>query len=647
MTRFTYTAVIFLLIFPLSTYAKDAINWGSLSLDELQNLEVTSVSKKSERAFDAAAAIYVITKEDIRRSGATTIPEALRLAPGVQVARAGSNKWAISIRGFNDQFSNKLLVLMDGRSVYTPMFSGVYWDEQDTLIEDIKQIEVIRGPGASLWGANAVNGVINIITEDAINTQSKLATVMVGNQEKGLSTRVGGKLNNDLYYRVYAKYTDIGAERTRQGRHSGDDSNSTRLGFRVDWDKTENDLITLQGDAYSNDTNQNDQMPSLIPPFRLLARNHETVAGGNIMMKWKHRYQNGASSEAQFYVDNSHRSINYLKQNINTADVDFQHAFPLFHRNEITVGTGYRLIDDHFGTNQHIKFIPATRLTSLYNAFIQDRIHLIQEKLFLILGTKYEYNSYTASEIQPSARISYQPTTKQTLWGSVSRAVRTPNRAMDDLIYPVAGTPFGYASLVGNRVVGFPAAKSEELIAYEIGYRIQPAKDITLDVTGFYNDYNKLVSNYAVTPLSLTPANQNSGKAHGIELSSKWEINEKWDVSANYTFQKTSLNVADPTGVITGGKSPENQYTLTSHYKFPHKIEMTNLLYTVAKLPSINIPAYTRFDTLIAWKPKDYLELSVVGQNLFDKSHPEFAGFAYMDREWISRSVYGKVKVWF
>ena len=646
MTQLAYMIIILGLLFVSPAYA-DNVDWGKLSLDQLSNVEVTSVSKKTERAFDAAAAVYVITKEDIRRSGARSIPEALRLAPGVQVARSSANQWAIAIRGFNDQFSNKLLVLIDGRSVYTPLFSGVYWDEQDTMIEDVKQIEVIRGPGAALWGSNAVSGVINIITEDAANTQGKFVTATIGNNNKEGGSRVGGKIGDDAFYRIYAKYTTNAAERTSTGGSAGDSNYSARTGFRIDWDKNVNDMITVQGDVFSIDTNQNEVLPSLTPPYTLLTADNEKAAGGNIMAKWQHKYEDGADSKLQIYADNDSRYINYLKQKITTFDVDFQHSLPTMQRNEITLGTGYRLVMDNFGRTPYINLNPTDRNTGLYNAFVQDKIHLVEDALFLTLGTKYEFNSFTGNEIQPSARLSYLPTNTQTLWTSVSRAVRLPNRSMDNITFPVGGTPSGYFELIGDKSVGFPTVESEVLVAYEAGYRIQPIKPLTLDITAFYNDYSKLISNTAATPIELTPTNLNSGEAHGFEVSSKWEATGNWDVSANYTLFRTYLHLAGVTSVSTTGKSPESQYNLTSHYQFPHNIEMSNTLYRVGALPTITIPAYTRFDTNITWKATDTMELSLVGQNLLDNTHPEFNGFIYENPEWIGRTVYAKLKLVF
>ena len=650
MTKLPYLVVILGLFSSLPGYADDTVDITKMSLDQLQNVEVTSVSKKSERAFDAAAAIYVITKQDIKRSGATSVPEALRLAPGMQVARVGTDKWAISIRGFNDQFSNKLLVLIDGRSVYTPLFSGVYWDVQDIPLEDVKQIEVIRGPGATLWGSNAVNGVINIITEEAVDTHGKFVSTTVGNKEDSITTRVGDKVGDDVFYRIYGKYTRNAQETfVSNGKGAGDDSSSGRSGFRVDWEKSINDFVTVQGDVYRNGENQVDSLPTLSAPFRITTLDQDLATGGNTLARWKHTYASGADSTLQMYVDHTARNNLYWKQLVDTADIDFQHSLPVMYRQEVTMGTGYRLISDHISPTPYVYFIQDSKQTSVFSAFIQDKIHLIENRLFLTLGSKYEDSFYVKNQFQPSARLSLKPADNQTIWASVSKADRVPNRTMDYITYNVAGTPRGFAGLVGSNVAGIPEADSEQLVAYETGYRIQPIKELTFDFTTYYNDYKKLASYVSVPgmPLRQAPGNDISGESHGFEISSTWQVNHNWDVSANYTLLRMNLSVPNATPLATAGKNPQNQYNITSHYVFPHNIEMNNTLYYVSDLPAISVPSYTRFDTGFTWKPKQYLELSLVGQNLFNSSQFEYTGFTFSLPERIGRSVYANAKITF
>lgn len=641
--KLPYLAAIVTVSISLSGYAADTVDWSNLTLDQLKNIKVTSVSKKSEDAFDAAAAIYVITKEDIRRSGATSIAEALRMAPGVQVARAGANKWAISIRGFNQQFSNKLLVLIDGRIVYSPTFSGVYWGQQDTLLEDVKQIEVIRGPGATLWGSNAVNGIINIITEESVNTQGKLISTTVGKKEKSASTRVGGKLGDKGHYRIYAKYGNNDSEDTVSGDNALDSFNSKRSGFRADLEK-EHTTLTIQGDIYQDRENRNTLLASLTAPFVSPIEETEAASGGNISIRGKYLHDNGSDSVMKIYFDNAKRESIFWKQDINTFDIDLQHSLPLLHRNEITLGTGYRLIKDSMGNTPYVFYSPEDERAHVINAFVQDKIHLVENKLFLTLGTKYEYNIYSQGEIQPSASLTYLPSTTQTLWTSVSRAVHTPDRNMSDITFNAAGTPGGFFKLVGNRISGRPKAVSEELIAYEAGYRIRPTKSLSFDTTIFYNDYDKIISNVQVDSLTLSPANDASGESHGLELSSKWDVTKKWNLSASYTLIRTSLT---NNSAVPSGKTPNNQYNFSSNYKFSDKFDMSNLLYKVGELHSIGVPAYTRFDTVFTWKPENHVEFNLVGQNLFSPPHQEFENFFYSQRQTVGQAVYANIKIRF
>lgn len=648
MKLITVCATILAGITYSSAYAGNGLDWSKLTLDQLKNIEVTSVSKEPEQAFDAAAAIYVITQEDIRRSGATSIPEALRLAPGVQVARAGSNQWAISIRGFNDQFSNKLLVMIDGRVVYTPIFSGVYWDVQDTLLEDVKQIEVIRGPGATLWGANAVNGVINIITEEAINTTGKFVSATVGNKENGASTRVGGKWGENSYYRVYAKYINNAEEQTLNETGAGDDNDTVRGGFRVDWDKSTSDSITVQGDIYRTSAQGITTLPSLTSPFSFTQNTNEIAAGGNILTRWKHTHDSGAISTLQVYYDNASRYGRYPDEYVNTFDVDFQHSLPVIKRNELIFGADYRLVKDRLNGAPFITFSPKDDDSNLYSFFVQDKISLIEKKLFLTLGTKYEYNKYSKSELQPSARISYLPNDKNTLWASVSRAVKTPDRGMNDLRFNTAGTPFGYAGLIGDRIVGYDSPDAEEVIAYEVGYRVQPAKTFSIDTTIFYNDYDNVISN-KLAGLYIRPTNDDSGESYGFEVSTKWEATKKWDLTASYTLLRTHLSESGDVAYNTllEGKAPDYQYNISSHYKFTDNFTMTNLLYTVGELRTIGISSYTRFDTVLTWSPTKNLVLSLAGQDLFKESHREFSAFYYSQPERIGRNIYASAKLRF
>lgn len=611
-------------------------------LEQLLNTKVTTVSKVEERAFDAAAAVYVITKEDIKQSGATSIPEILRLAPGVQVAQAGSGQWAISVRGFNSQYSNKLLVLIDGRSVYTPISSGVYWDVQDTIIEDIKQIEIIRGPGATLWGANAVNGVINIITEEAVNTQKGYADVLAGNNEQIASARYGGELNKNAKYRIYAKSSQRNETEDLTGKDSNDEWGLSQTGFRIDGSHSVNDQFTIQGDAYTGNENHNVKLPTLTSPFSTIVPEDEEVKGGNLLARWNRTFEDGSNTTLQTYVDYTGRNIFYYDQQVFTYDMDFQYNLRKMGRNQFTVGAGYRLTSDDIDGTAFLSYNPSQRSDNLYNAFIQDKITLIDEKLALTIGSKFEQNDYTGFEHQPSARIAYTPNFNNTLWASVAKAVRVPNRNMDNTNARAAGTAGGFLLLKGN-----PDVKSEELIAYEAGYRAKLHKNFSFDLTGFYNSYENLASNQFTSPLTIIAGNQNTGKTMGYEIVAKWNVSKNIILAANYTNINMDIDSANTTFVTSAANTPQNQFGVTSNIKLPKNIQFNNYIYYNHKIQNGAIPSYYKWDSNLKWKAKDNLEVTLAGQNLIDDRHQEFSAFTYSNSANVGRSVYVKLSYFF
>jgi iron complex outermembrane receptor protein len=402
-----------------------------LSIEDLMKIEITSVSKKAQKISDAAAAIFVITQEDIRRSGVTSIPEALRMAPGVEVARIDANKWAISARGFNSRFANKLLVLMDGRSVYSPLFSGVWWDVQDTMMEDIDRIEVIRGPGATLWGANAVNGVINIITKKAGDTLGGLVTAGGGTEEKGFGAlRYGLKPAEDSDFRAYAKYFNRDRSVTSTGADAGDEWDAFRAGFRLDHETSARNNFTLQGDYYTGNAGTTYDVASITLPYLNTFQKKSESAGGNIIGRWNHTFENDSEFSLQAYYDRSDRKDLFAAGVVDTADVDLQYRFKWFGGQEFVLGTGYRFTRDNIANDNELRTAdPASRSESLLSAFIQDDITLIDNRLHWVIGSKFEHNGYTGFEVQPNTRLIWTPSTTQSVWGAISRSVRTPSRA--------------------------------------------------------------------------------------------------------------------------------------------------------------------------------------------------------------------------
>ena len=632
-----------------------------LSLAELSNIEVTSVSKMAEKESEAAAAIYVITQEDIKNSGSTSIPDLLRMAPGITVAQAGAHDWTVTSRGSNDQFSNKLLVLMDGRTIYSPLFSGVIWEVQDTMLEDIDRIEVIRGPGATLWGANAVNGVINIITKNSKDTQGGLAVATAGNKINGIgSIREGIKTGDDSYVRTYAKQTNYDSQDSLTGGSAGDSWNKSQAGFRSDSKISDIDKLTVQGDIYNMFENVNYLVPDFAGSADPITGNLVSPAqglkssGGNIMARWEQKQSDQSQTSMQVYFDNTYRSTSFFNDEANTIDLDIQHVWTGWNKQEIVWGVGYRFINDkNDPASDTYSLTPATRNDSLYSAFVQDKFTLIPNSVFLTLGSKFEHNDYTGVEVQPSARLSWLPAENQTLWASVSRAVHTPYRYTDDATQTLAVVPSGTYSVaaIGNRDL-----KSEELIAYELGYRIKPIKSLSFDLSTFYNEYSNLFhTSYGTFTTFLPIAIENGGGAtsKGAELSIKWNVLKDWQLAGAYSYLDEAYDQKDSVGFSFVGKSPKHQFNIRSVYILPYNIEMTNALYYVNELnyidqlSTVHIPGYYRFDTKFSYAITSNIELSLVAQNILDSSHQEFTAFQYASPASIGRSVFASAAIKF
>jgi iron complex outermembrane receptor protein len=639
---------------------------GDFTLDELVNLKVTSVSKKPEKLSHAPAAIAVITDEDIRRSGVTTIAEALRMAPGLEVARVDSLTWAISSRGFNDLFANKLLVLMDGRSVYTPLFSGVYWDVQDTLLEDLDRIEVIRGPGAALWGANAVNGVINITTKSAKETQGGLVTGGGGTEERVFGgVRYGGQINDQAWFRVYAKYANHDDTATPAGRDTGDDWDQYRTGFRVDWEHSPPNLFTLQGDAYGGTEHQPYVLATpTAPAYSSLQPQTIRVAGGNLVGRWTHTFTEEADLRLQMYYDRTHRELEIFSEDRHTFDVDLQIHHPFGERQDIVWGLGYRHTDSYnLKSNFNLSFVPLDRKTEEYSAFVQDEIALIRDRLRLTIGSKFEHNDYTGWEFQPSGRLLWTPHPRHSAWASISRAVRTPSRADSDLrltttVIPPGAPPFFLPAPGAVTLVGNPDKHSETLAAYEAGYRVQLHDRATLDVAGFYNEYDCLTTfEPAGQDLSTLPSyiglpqvfsNLAEGETYGGEVAVNIQVTDWWRLRPSYSYLQVQLHrkrgSLDPTAEDGEGDDPHHQVSLRSEMDLPWHLQLDCVGRYVDSLPNRNIPAYAELDVRLGWRPTKQLEISIVGQNLLDNQHPEFQQLILgPPQAELERGIYGKV----
>jgi iron complex outermembrane receptor protein len=643
------------------------VDLTELSLEELMDLRVTSVSKRAEPISAAAAAVFVITREDLRRSGATSIPEALRMVPGIEVARIDANKWAISARGFNGRFANKLLVLIDGRSVYTPLFSGVFWDVQDTLIEDIDRIEVIRGPGATLWGANAVNGVINIITRSSHETRGGLLAAGGGSEERGFAgLRYGGALGKSTSYRVYGKaFERGGGERLAGGSGAGaDDWSMERAGFRLDSALAGGSGLMIEGDLYGGRAGESLALQSLQDPAPRTVDDEERVSGGHLLSRWQRTLPDTSELKVQLYYDRTRRAATLIDEDRDTFDVELQHGLAPAARHRVVWGLGFRRTADDIRGSEVLTFRPARRTDDLGSAFLQDEITLRPDRLWLTLGSKLEHNDYTGFEVQPNLRAVWIPRQHHTLWAAVSRAVRTPSRAEQDLrldsqvigpgqLFP--GAPPAVVSSFADSGYG-----SEELLAWELGYRVAPAPGLFFDLATFYNVYDHLRSARAEPPfLETAPfphlvipfrvGNDLRGDTYGAELAADWRVSPRWRWSAAYSFLAIQLQVlhgADPSSVSAEGASPRHQLFLRSSVDLARGVELDVSFRHVAELAGLNVDAYDTADLRLGWRPRPDLELSLVGQNLLAGSHAEFAPDIIPTHPTaVERGVYGNV-VW-
>jgi iron complex outermembrane receptor protein len=594
-----------------------------MSIEELANIEITTVSKKPERLSDAAAAVFVITNADIRRSGATSIPEILRLAPNLQVARVDASQYAITARGFNSTTANKLLVLIDGRSVYTPLFSGVFWDVQDVLLEDIDRIEVVSGPGGTLWGSNAVNGVINIITRNSRDTIGGVADLGGGTDERGAGVRYGARLGENAAYRLYGK--TFGRDRTvDEGDVNREDSWSKgQGGFRTDWAGTGKDAFTFQGDIYDGSIDQK-------------VFDDKTISGGNLLGRWNRVLGKGSAFQVQAYYDRTRRIYpGTFGEELDTYDIAAQHGFSLGAFNDIVWGGGYRLMRDDVTNSAALAFLPASRNLELSNIFLQDSITL-HEHLQMTLGAKLEHNSYTGTEVQPSARLAWKLSDNSHLWSAVSRAVRTPSRLDRDLYAP-GSPPF--------LIAGGSEFQSEKVTAYELGYRAQPTPSASYSIATFYNVYDELRSLEPTGGGAFVIGNKMAGETYGAELWANYRLLDWWQLGAGYNYLKERLHFDSDSGdtaLRNAGNDPAYQVSARSTMDLPYNLEFDMAVRFVGSLPDPDVPDYVALDARLGWKIRKDLDISLIGNNLVDSDHTEFGTASA--RSSLGRTVYGRIQ---
>lgn len=578
---------------------------AQMSIDDLGSVQITSVSKKAQSLGDAPAAVFVITRDDIRRSGRRSLPEILRLAPNLQVARVNASEYAITARGFNATTANKLLVLINGRSVYTPLYSGVFWDTPDQLPENIEQIEVISGPGGTLWGANAVNGVINIITRKAQDTEGRLLSAEAGQDERGLALRYGAPLGENASFRLTARgFRRDASFNSRSGARQPDEWDKNNLEFNLDWKKGR-DSLNLDLNTFRTTIDQQQPLD-------------KTVSGSHALLRWRRELAGAGSLQVQGYVDHGHRVYpGTFGEKRDTYDLEMEHRF-VRGRHDLVWGAAYRHSRDHVDNSLLLAFLPASRSLTHASLFAQDTVAL-DERLSLVLGVKAEHNSFTGIEWQPNARIAWKTPGRDLLWSAISRAVRTPSR-IDTDFYSPADAPH-------TLLAGGPGFQSEKLTALEVGYRLRPLAGASLSVSLFYHDYDKLRSIEAGPEPTL--ANKLGGSAYGVEVWGGYQASERWRLDAGYKHLGKDLELAPDSRDVTSlgaDADPRNQFLLRSSLRPRDDLELDLTFRTVGALAAPAIPSYNALDAHVAWTVSKTLTLSLWGANLLDRRHPEFGG---------------------
>jgi iron complex outermembrane receptor protein len=619
---------------------------NQLSLAELGDVKVTTASKEPEQVWRTPAAVYVLTQDDIHRSGATSIPELLRLVPGVEVGRIDSDHWSIGIRGFESGFSKYVLVLIDGRSVYTPLFEGVYWDVQNVLLEDVDRVEVIRGPGGTIWGANAVNGVINIITKHASETHGTQTYISGGNiDQAGGTVRYGGRMGGKLDYRLYAMGGIRGAE-FHPDKDPFDESRLGQVGFRADWGLGNRDKFALQGDLYSGENGERVGVGFFSPPSQVNVDGTAFVSGGHLLAHWRRQLGGESDVQVQAYFDRTNRQDVQLGETRNIIDFDFIHHFASAPRQDVIWGLGARLSPSNFiQTQSTVDFSPHRQTDSIYSGFLQDQFSLKEDKLFLTVGSKVEHNNYNGFDYQPSVRFLWRPGPRTTLWAAGTRALRTPSRLDRDLsLTGYAETVQGYPLFVS--IVGNPKYAPERMIGYEAGSRSLLGSRFYLDISTYFNNYNGLTS-YGAAAITIQQAPSPSsylyilitepwangllGNTDGVEMSPDWKLNERLEVKGSYSYAQMHLKdrpgITDTgTAISDVGSSPRHQLVVQSLLSLPHRLEFDPTYRYVSSLPAQSVKSYSTMDLHLGWSFAERLQLSAACDNLLQPHHIEFGG---------------------
>jgi len=643
----------------------------NLSLEELLKTEVVTVSRRPQTLQTAAAAVFVIHREDIERSGATSIPEALRMVPGVQVARLSNNRWAVSARGFNGRFANKLQVLLDGRSIYSPLFAGVLWEAEDTLLEDIDRIEVIRGPGAAMWGTNAVNGVINIITRKSRDTQGTLLVAGAGTEERAFGAARHGTAAGNGHLRVWAKAFSRDESIDLDGRTGNDSWDAARAGFRGDWTLKGNRL-TISGALHRGDVGDRWNIANVATPRGSVATDVEQPGtGAHLLARHEWALANGSSAVLQGYVDQSTVEVrNIIDQRRLSTGIDFQHSLHLGPDHELIWGLGWLNSRDKIDSQGIIRILPERRTLELASAFVHSETMLVPEQLRLSLGVRLEYSNFEAFHPQPNARLLWTPSSDQAVWGAISRAVRRPSRAERDALVAFSAVPANPPLppiLTRNVPREDHELRAERVTATEFGYRRQFGTRASVDLALFYNSFRDLRAAslgahelvFAPVPhivQNIEPNNQLRARSHGAELMFDWHVAEGWRLQPSYTYlhtrSTTSINdpVMQANADLIEGTAPRHQLSLRSSFSASARHHFDLWLRHASELKKTDqfghaIAAYTTLDARYAWRPLTGLELALVGQNLPERRHSEFApDYLPSQTMQIERGVYLKLR---
>ena len=639
------------------------VDLASASIEDLMNVEVTSVSRREQKLSRTASAVFVIGADDIRQSGATNIPDLLRMAPGVQVAQIDSGAWAITIRGFNGQYSNDLLVLVDGRTVYSPIFAGVFWNTENVPLENIERIEVIRGPGATVWGANAVNGVINIITRNSSDTQGGLISAAGGTYDQGVGiVRYGGKMGAETTFRANVSGINLGHFPGLDGQNGRDAWHAFSAGFRIDSHPTTRDKLMFQGDVTRGSAGELVNAPvSIFPPQNAMLALRDRFSEWDVVSRWEHAFSPTSQTSLQVYFDRSNRGDSTYGFGLNTFDVDFQHHLSWGDRQEVVWGAGYRMISDTSVPGLRVSLNPAGQRLQLFSGFVQDEIAISPNRLYLTAGAKLEHNTYTGFGVQPSVRMDWLVNENSSAWAAVSRALRTPSRVNESirLNYAALPGPTGVPLLVS--LFGNPDYRNEELLAVETGYRRRVAPSLWIDAAAFFNQYDQMLTVEPLVPfLEFDPMpphivipshfeNLLYGETHGVEAYAEWKPWSWWTLSPGYAYftshmhtRAGSLDAATARG--TDGGSPNHGAQLRSSVKLPLGLDWNASAYFVGRLYAQQVPSYTRLDTNLVWQANERFSISLAGQNLLKDHHLEYNGpNSSLQSSQVKRSAYVKM----